>query len=205
MSEQLQPMHDKHLDISTVMSCKREPACFAFLCTNAVAPPMVIEKLNFDIASADYHAGRASVWATLEMRPDGSDARAVALLGFDESFLRPFARALLEASATRIAHRMTIVSEQGREEIPRVIDYVRANTGMRVRELIVNPHEQVLSISVPLDGSEIEETLFQLPRTDSFLRSFVRMTQLADMVLRDTLRDMERLARQRQARTLWRS
>jgi hypothetical protein len=204
MSEQLQPMNDKQLDLSTVMSCKREPACFAFLCTNAVAPPTAIERLNFDIASADYHQGRASVWATLEMRSDGADSRALALLGFDESFLRPFARALLEASATRIAHRMTIVSEPGREEIPRVIDYVRANTGMRVRELIINPHEQVLSISVPLDGADIEETLFQLPRTDSFLRSFARMTQLADKVLRDTLHDMERLARQRLSRPLLR-
>ena len=196
MSDRLQPMHDRHLDISTVMSCRREPACFAFLCTNAVSPPMAIEKLNFDVASADYHRGRASVWATLEMRSDEADSRAVALLGFDESFLRPFARAVLEASATRIAHRMTIVAEPGREEVPRVIDYVRANAGVRVRELIVTPHEQVLSIGVPIDSSDIEETLFQLPRTDSFLRSFVRMTQLADQVLRDTLRDMEKLGQQ---------
>ncbi|HVJ53405.1 MAG TPA: hypothetical protein VM689_13140 [Aliidongia sp.] len=201
MIERPQPMHDKHLDLSTVMSCKREPACFAFLCANAIASPLAIEKLNFDIASADYHGGRASVWATLEMRSEYCAAEAMALLGFDESFVRPFARALLEASTTRIAHRMTIVSELGREEIPRVVDYIRSTAGTRVRELIINPHEQVLSVCVPIDGTDAEETLFQLPRTDSFLRSFARMTSLADMVLRDTLRDMERLAKQRLARS----
>jgi hypothetical protein len=201
MIDDQQPMSDKHLDTTTMMSCKREPACFAFLCSNAASPPLAIEKLNFDIASADYHCGRASVWATLDMRADTAETGSVALLGFDESFLRPFTRAVLEAGATRISHRMTIVAEQGRGHVPRVIDYIRGSGGVRVRELIVTPYDQVLSIGVPVEGSDTEETLFQLPRTDSFLRSFTRMAQLADLVLRDTLRDMERLAKQRMAQT----
>jgi len=47
-----------------------------------------------------------------------------------------------------------------------------------------------------LDDGE-EETLFQLPRSDSFLRSFVKMTCQADQALRDTLSESERLARKR--------
>ena len=40
-----------------------------------------------------------------------------------------------------------------------------------------------------------EETLFQLPRSDSFLRTFTKMAHQADKVLRETLADTERLAR----------
>lgn len=199
MNDSSHSLNDRHLDTVTVMSCKREPACFAFLCSNAVAPPLAIEKLNFDIASADYHRGRATVWATLEMRADDPGAESVALLGFDESFLRPFTRAVLEASATRISHRMTIVADAWRGDAPRVVDYVRSHGGTRCRELIVTPYEQVLSIGVPTDDGSGEETLFQLPRTDSFLRMMTRMTHLADAALRDTLHDMERLARERTA------
>jgi len=35
-----------------------------------------------------------------------------------------------------------------------------------------------------------EESLFQLPRSDSFLRAFARMAYVADQMLRDLLADM---------------
>jgi hypothetical protein len=40
-----------------------------------------------------------------------------------------------------------------------------------------------------------EETLFQLPRTDSFLRAFAKMAYTADQALHELLEEMERLAR----------
>ena len=46
--------------------------------------------INLDLASVDYFGGRASLWATLDIR---SGARATSsrwsVLGFDETFLRP--------------------------------------------------------------------------------------------------------------------
>jgi len=42
------------------------------------------------------------LWTTLEMRSGVSDERPTAMLGFDETFLRPFARALIEAAPDRI-------------------------------------------------------------------------------------------------------
>jgi len=39
--------------------------------------------------------------------------------------------------------------------------------------------------------------MFQLPRSDSFLRSFGAISFQADQVLRDTLVGMERIARER--------
>lgn len=193
MTETARPMTDRHLDATTVMSCKREPACFAYLCANAVSAPIGIEKLNFDIASADYHGGRATVWATLDMRADGPEPRVMALLGFDESFLRPFTRAVLEAAATRLAHRMTIVADDQRGNAPRVVDYVRTHGGTPLHELVITPYDQILSVSAAAEDCNGEDTLFQLPRTDSFLRMLARMTHVADMALRDTLHDMERL------------
>jgi hypothetical protein len=188
-----QPLPDRHLDAATMMSCKREPACFAFLCMSAVSAPLGIERFHFDIASADYHRGRASVWATLEIFPDLPGAESTSLLGFDDGFLRPFTRAVLEASATRIAHRMRIAKEDDAGQPPRVVDYVRSLGGTRVHDLIITPFEQIVSVGVPDNGQE--ETLFQLPRTDSFLRMLARTAHLADAALKETLRDMERLAR----------
>ena len=45
------------------------------------------------------------------------------------------------------------------------------------------------------NGKEGEETLFQLPRTDSFLRAFAKIAYVADQALHDLLDDMERVAR----------
>ena len=45
----------------------------------------------------------ASLWTTLEMRSSVNNDRPTALLGFDETFLRPFARALVEAATTLFA------------------------------------------------------------------------------------------------------
>ena len=84
---------DRNLEATTHISLKREPACFAFLSARSVAPPMPIDSINLDLASADYFNGRASLWTTLEMRSSINNDRPTAILGFDESFLRPFARA----------------------------------------------------------------------------------------------------------------
>ena len=204
MLDHSRPLCDRHLDMATAMSCQREPACFAFLCANAVVGPQPIDRLNFDIASADFHRGRASVWATLEMRgesrSDGGSGEVLALLGFDEGFLRPFTRAVLEAASTRVPHRMSIRPDPDRPEAPRVVDYIRDAGGMPITELVVIPYEQVLAIVVPSDNAEIEETLFQLPRTDTFLRSLTRMAHLADAALRDTLDEMSRLGRGAEAK-----
>jgi hypothetical protein len=199
MLDHSRPLGERHLDMATAMSCQREPACFAFLCANAVMGPQPIDRLNFDITSADFHRGRASVWATLEMRGEarieGGSGEVLSLLGFDEGFLRPFTRAVLEAASTRVPHRMSIRPDPDRPEAPRVVDYVRDAGGMPITELVVIPYEQVLAVVIPVDSAEIEETLFQLPRTDTFLRSFTRMAHLADAALRDTLGEMSRLGR----------
>src|SRR5579864_984740 len=94
---------DRNLEATTNISLKREPACFAFLSSRSIMPPTPIDSINLDLASADYFQGRASLWTTLEMRSGVNHERPVALLGFDESFLRPFTRALLEAATTRVA------------------------------------------------------------------------------------------------------
>jgi hypothetical protein len=198
MLDHSKPLGERHLDTATAMSCQREPACFAFLCANAVAAPQPIDRLNFDIASADFHGGRASVWATLEMHgeaPDAGTPETLTLLGFDEGFLRPFARAVLEAAATRVPHRMSIRPDPDFPEAPRVVDYIRSQGGTPITELVVIPYDQVLAIVIPVDSAEIEETLFQLPRTDSFLRAFARMANVADAALRDTIAEMSRLGR----------
>ncbi|GGF25881.1 hypothetical protein GCM10011611_34910 [Aliidongia dinghuensis] len=199
MLDHSRPVCDRHLDTTTAMSCQREPVCFAFLCANAAAAPQPIDRLNFDIASADFHRGRASVWATLEMRgearADGGSGETLTLLGFDEGFLRPFTRAVLEAASTRVPHRMSIRPDPDYPDAPRVVDYIRGTGGTPITELVVIPYDQVLAVVVPVDSAEIEETLFQLPRTDSFLRAFARMAHLADAALRDTIGEMSRNGR----------
>src|SRR5438445_12091890 len=88
---------DRNLEATTNISLKREPACFAFLSACSISAPMPIDSINLDLASADYFDGRASLWATLEMRSSVADDSPTAILGFDETFLRPFTRALIEA------------------------------------------------------------------------------------------------------------
>jgi hypothetical protein len=155
---------------------------------------MPIDSINLDLASADYFQGRASLWTTLEMRSSVNNDRPTALLGFDETFLRPFARALVEAATTRAAYRMTILNETRDGERCRVVEYV-TGPGKPLKELVLQPFDNVVLISAttPKDG---DETLFQLPRTDSFLRAFAKMSYTADQALHDLLEEMERLARQ---------
>jgi hypothetical protein len=186
---------DRNLEATTNISLKREPACFAFLSSHSVAAPMSIESINLDLASADYFEGRASVWTTLEIRSPSTDERPLALLGFDESFLRPFARALIEAATTRAAYRMTILPDTGDHERCRVVEYVTGR-GKALKELVLQPCESVILIGAA-GSKDAEETLFQLPRTDSFLRAFAGMTFVADQALRDLLDELERLARRR--------
>jgi hypothetical protein len=186
---------DRNLEATTNISLKREPACFAFLSPRSVAPPMPIDSINLDLASADYFGGRASLWAALEMRSSVTDDRPTAILGFDETFLRPFARALIEAATTRAAYRMTIVQDTRSAERCRVVEYV-TGSGKPLDELMLQPFDNVVLVSAG-KGKDGEETLFQLPRTDSFLRAFAKMAYVADQALHDLLEDMERLARQR--------
>jgi hypothetical protein len=185
---------DRNLEASTNISLKREPACFSFLSARSVAPPMPIDSINLDLASADYFRGRASLWTTLEMRSAVNNDRPTALLGFDETFLRPFARALVEAATTRAAYRMTILNEAREGERCRVVEYV-TGPGKPLKELVLQPFDNVVLVTAttPKDG---DETLFQLPRTDSFLRAFAKMSYTADQALHDLLEEMERLARQ---------
>jgi hypothetical protein len=186
---------DRNLEATTNISLKREPACFAFLSPKSIASPMSIDSINLDLASADYFHGRASLWTTLEMRSAVSDDHPTALLGFDESFLRPFARALIEAATTRAAYRMTILAETRGSERCRVVEYV-TGPGKALQELILQPYDNVVLIGAA-NGKDGEETLFQLPRTDSFLRAFAKIAYVADQALHDLLDDMERVARRR--------
>jgi hypothetical protein len=156
---------------------------------------MSIDSINLDLASADYFDGRASLWATFEMRSTVNDDQPAALLGFDETFLRPFARALIEAATTRAAYRMTILQENRTPQRCRVVEYV-TGPGKALQELVLQPYDNVVLITAAVN-KEGEETLFQLPRTDSFLRSFAKIAYVADQTLHDLLDDMERIGRRR--------
>jgi hypothetical protein len=190
---------DRNLEATTNISLKREPACFAFLSAHSAAPPMPIDAINLDLASADYFQGRASLWTTLEMRSGVNGDRPMTLLGFDESFLRPFTRALVEAATTRAAYRMTILAETPDGGRCRVVEYV-TGPGKALKELIIQPFESVMSIAAP-NRSDGEDCLFQLPRTDNFLRAFAKMSYVADQALHDLLDEMGRVARKRGATT----
>jgi hypothetical protein len=187
---------DRNLEASTNISLKREPACFAFLSSRSVAPPMPIDSINLDLASADYFNGRASLWTTLEMRSSVNNDRPTALLGFDESFLRPFARALIEAATTRAAYRMTILNET-QDERCRVVEYV-TGPGKPLKEIVLQPFDNVVLVTAA-GAEDGDETLFQLPRTDSFLRAFAKMAYSADQALHELLEEMERVARRQHA------
>jgi hypothetical protein len=154
---------------------------------------MPVDSINLDLASADYFGGRASLWTTLEMRSSVNDDHPTALLGFDETFLRPFARALIEAATTRATYRMTILREARDPQRCRVVEYV-TGPGKTLHELILQPFDNVVLISAAT-GKDGDETLFQLPRTDSFLRAFAKMAYVADQTLHDLLDEMQRVAR----------
>ena len=188
-------LSDRNLEAATTLSLKREPACFAFLCSRAISPPQPIDSLNLDLACVDYFGGRASLWATLDIRSGASNEQPASVLGFDETFLRPFSRALIEAAASRTPYRMTIVHNPGDAPRHRVVEYV-TGPGVSLSEVIITPQDNVLVISARGDEEHDEESLFQLPRTDSFLRAFVKMTCQADQALRDTLDESDKLARQ---------
>src|ERR1700689_1439836 len=122
MSDQINALSDRNLEASTTLSLKGEPACFVFLCGNAISPPQPIDAINLDLASVDYFSGRASLWAPLEMRSSASDESPTAILGFDETFLSPFTRALIESASSRVTYRMTI-SVTG-ERPKRLVEYI---------------------------------------------------------------------------------
>ena len=148
-----------------------------------------------------WFAGRASLWATFEIRSGASEQKQGSVLGFDESFLRPFTRAVIEAATTRTAYRISMVGDTGSSNVLRIVEYV-TEPGTALREIVVTPYDNVMLIGACLADGQGEKTLFQLPRTDSFLRAFVGMAYRADETLRDTLIDMERIARQRSATLL---
>jgi len=114
------------------------------------------------------------------------------MLGFDEAFLRPFARALVEAATTAAAYRMTIPQESRDGARCRVVEYV-TGPGKPLKELILQPFDNVVLVSAatPRDG---DETLFPIARTDSFLRAFAKTAYVADHALHDLLDEMGRLA-----------
>ncbi|MGH7094386.1 MAG: hypothetical protein ACREFB_12735 [Stellaceae bacterium] len=184
---------DRNLEASTHISLKREPACFAFLSNRSIAPPLPFDSINLDLASADFFQGRASVWTTLEIRSSVTNDRPAALLGFDEAFLRPFARALVEAATTRAGYRMTIPTEGADGGRCRVVEYV-TGPGKRLEELVLQPYDNVVLI-IGAAARNDDDTLFQLPRTDSFLRAFAKTAYVADLALHDLLDEMARLAR----------
>jgi hypothetical protein len=186
---------DRNLEATTHISLKREPACFAFLSAQSAAAPMPIDAINLDLASADYFQGRASLWTTLELRSAVNGERPMALLGFDETFLRPFTRALIEAATTRAAYRMTILPDAPAGGRCRVVEYV-TGPGKALKELVIQPFEAVATIAAT-SRQDGDETLFQLPRTDNFLRAFAKMAYAADQALHDLLDEMNRLARRR--------
>jgi hypothetical protein len=187
---------DRNLEQSTTISLKREPACFSFLCARAISAPIPIDSINLDLASADWYGGRASIWATLDIRSAATNDRPTAVVGFDESFLRPFTRAVLEAATTRTAFRMSVLPDSAAK--PRVVEYVTGET-KSLGEIVLTPHDHVILVSASLEEGDPEETLFQLPRTDSFLRAFAKMAHQADQALKDTVAEMEKLARRQQA------
>jgi hypothetical protein len=184
---------DRNLEATTNISLKLEPACFAFLSSRSVFPPMPIESINLDLASADYFQGRASVWTTLELRSSVNDDRPTAILGFDEAFLRPFTRALVEASTTRASFRMTLPIDTGEKDRCRVVEYV-TGPGNSLNELVLQPFENIVLV-VATTPKGADETLFQLPRTDSFLKAFAKIAYTADEALHGLLSDLERAAR----------
>jgi hypothetical protein len=192
--QNINTLTDRNLEAETTISLIREPACFAFLCGGALSAPLPIDSLHLELASADWFAGRASLWATLEIRAAASSDKRVSVLGFDEAFLRPFTRAVIEAATTRSACRMEIVAGTGSAHRPRVVEYV-TESGAALKEIVVTPHDNVMRIGAALADGEGEETLFQLPRTDSFLRVFAAVAYQADQTLRDTLSEMERMGR----------
>jgi hypothetical protein len=87
------------------------------------------------------------------------------------------------------------VQESRSSERYRVVEYV-TGPGNALAELMLQPYDNVVLISAA-KGKDGDETLFQLPRTDSFLRAFAKMAYVADQALHDLLDDMERLAKQR--------
>ncbi len=195
MNEPTHALTDWNLEAATTLSLRREPACFAFLCSRADAAPQPIDSINLDLASIDYFGGHASLWATLEIRSGASNDQPIAVLGFDEAFLRPFSRALIEAASNRTPYRMTIRPDPSDFKRLRVVEYI-TGPGVPLNELVLTPQESTIIVSGRAAGHE-EESLFQLPRTDTFLRAFIKMTCQADQALRDTLAESEKIARQR--------
>jgi hypothetical protein len=195
MSEPTHALTDWNLEAATTLSLRREPACFAFLCSRADAAPQPVDSINLDLASIDYFSGHASLWTTLEIRSSASNDRAIALLGFDEAFLRPFSRALIEASSSRTPYRMTIRPDPTDLKRLRVVEYI-TGPGVPLIELVLTPQESTILVSGRAANQE-EESFFQLPRTDTFLRAFIKMTCQADQALRDTLIESEKIARHR--------
>src|SRR5438477_12933344 len=93
---------------------------------------------------------------------------------------------------------MTILNELPDSDRCRVVEYV-TGPGKPLKELVLQPFDNVVLITAttPKDG---EETLFQLPRTDTFLRAFAKMAFTADQSLHDLLEEMERVARRHTAK-----
>ena len=90
---------------------------------------------------------------------------------------------------------MTIRPEAEGSKRHRVVEYV-TGPGVGLYEMVLTPQDATIMVSGRGEGQE-EQTYFQLPRTDSFLRAFVKMTFQADQALRDTLAESEKIGRLR--------
>jgi hypothetical protein len=152
---------------------------------------MPIDAINLDLASIDYLDGRASLWATLEVRSSATNGGRSAVLGFDETFLRPFTRTLIEAVTSGNPCRLTVRLKSGELQRQRVVEYV-TSPGTTLHEIVLTPRDTVVVVSGRAQGDDHEEMLFQLPRSDSFLRAFVNMALHADTALRETLAESEK-------------
>ena len=88
-----------------------------------------------------------------------------AILGFDETFLAPFARRPIEATTTRATYRMTIVHEmRGTQR-----NGWSSTSPVRAKPLwrVLQAFDNAITHQRATTGDGDEETLFQLPRTDS--------------------------------------
>ena len=101
MTDIARPLNDRHLDSATLMPCKREPACFAFLCANAVSAPVL--EINFIITGPQRIVRQARAALTRRAR-DLAQAREAATAELHSELNASLTGLLLESQlALRVA------------------------------------------------------------------------------------------------------
>ena len=128
-----------------------------------------------------------SLWTTLVIRPWVTDERPTAIVGFDETFLAPFARRPIEATTTRATYRIPSYTRcEGRS----VIGWSSASPVQA--KPVLQPFVNAVVISERHSGMAMSNPSFSRRDRQRFLSAFVKMTYVADQALRDLLVDMER-------------